>query len=44
MGYFGRAAGVKLFDKLDQWIRRRIRMCYWKRWRYSPRLAAWQSV
>ena len=33
MGYFGLAPGVKLFDKLDQWIRRRIRMCYWKRWR-----------
>ncbi|MFT5323080.1 MAG: RNA-directed DNA polymerase [Planctomycetaceae bacterium] len=28
-------AQLKLFDKLDQWIRRRIRMCYWKRWRYS---------
>ena len=34
-GYFGLAAQLKLFDKLDQWIRRRIRMCYWKRWRYS---------
>jgi len=33
-GYFGLAAQLKLFDKLDQWIRRRIRMCYWKRWRY----------
>jgi hypothetical protein len=27
-------APLKLFDKLDQWIRRRLRMCYWKRWRY----------
>jgi len=35
MGYFGLAAQLKLFDKLDQWIRRRIRMCYWKRWRYT---------
>ena len=26
---------LKLFDKLDQWIRRRIRMCYWKRWRHA---------
>ena len=34
MGYFGLAAQLKLFDKLDQWIRRRIRMCYWKRWRH----------
>ena len=33
-GYFGLAAQLKLFDKLDQWIRRRIRMCYSKRWRY----------
>ncbi len=33
-GYFALASELKLFDKLDQWIRRRIRMCYWKRWRY----------
>jgi hypothetical protein len=33
-GDFGLAAQLKLFDKLDQWIRRRLRMCYWKRWRY----------
>jgi len=35
IGYFGLAAQLKLFDHLDQWIRRRLRMCYWKRWRYS---------
>jgi len=35
MGYFGLAAQLKLFDKLDQWLRRRLRMCYWKRWRYA---------
>lgn len=34
MGYFGLAAQLKLFDRLDQWLRRRLRMCYWKRWRY----------
>jgi RNA-directed DNA polymerase len=34
LGYFGLAAQWKLFDKLDQWIRRRLRMCYWKRWRH----------
>jgi RNA-directed DNA polymerase len=34
MGYFGWAAQLKLFDHLDQWLRRRLRMCYWKRWRY----------
>ena len=33
-GYFALASQLKLFDKLDQWIRRRIRMCYWKQWRY----------
>ncbi len=33
MGYFGLASQLKLFDRLDQWIRRRIRMCYWKQWR-----------
>ena len=34
MGYFGLAAQLKLFVRFDQWIRRRIRMCYWKRWRH----------
>jgi RNA-directed DNA polymerase len=33
MGYFGLASQLKLFARLDQWIRRRIRMCYWKQWR-----------
>jgi len=34
-GYYSLAMELKLFDKLDQWIRRRIRMCYWKRWRHA---------
>jgi RNA-directed DNA polymerase len=34
MGYFALAAQLKLFDHFDQWIRRRIRLCYWKRWRH----------
>ena len=34
-GYFSLAMELKLFDKLDQWIRRRIRMCDWKRWRHA---------
>ena len=41
-GYFGLAAQLKLFDKLDQCPvfscrgpGRRIRMCYWKRWRHA---------
>ena len=34
MGYFALASQLRLFDRLDQWIRRRLRMCFWKRWRY----------
>jgi RNA-directed DNA polymerase len=41
LGYFGLAAQLKLFDKLDQCrvfscrvLGRRLRMCYWKRWRH----------
>ena len=37
MGYFGLASQLKLFDRLDQWIRRRLRMCYWKQWRRPKR-------
>lgn len=37
MGYFGLASQLKLFDRLDQWLRRRIRMCYWKQWRRPKR-------
>ena len=33
MGYFGATSQLKLFARLDGWIRRRIRMCYWKQWR-----------
>lgn len=34
IGYFGLAQQVDDFLKIDSWIRRRIRMCYWKQWRY----------
>ena len=37
MGYFGLASQLKLFDRLDQLIRRCIRMCYWKQWRQPKR-------
>jgi RNA-directed DNA polymerase len=40
MGYFGLASQLKLFDRLDQWLRRRIRMCYWKQWRRPKRRRA----
>ena len=32
-GYFALAPQMRLFDKFDQWIRRRVRICLWKRWR-----------
>ncbi len=34
IGYFALAKQVEDFINLDMWIRRRIRMCYWKQWRY----------
>jgi len=37
MNYFG--AGMRYNDvvELDHWLRRRIRMCYWKQWRRARR-------
>ena len=32
VGYFGLADTVSVFDKLDQWLRRRLRMVYWRKW------------
>ena len=34
IGYFGLAQQLAEFSNLDGWIRRRIRMCFWKQWRY----------
>lgn len=34
IGYFGLAQQVDKFLNVDMWIRRRIRMCFWKQWRY----------
>ena len=31
--YFGLADVSKLIKELDKWIRRRIRMCFWKQWK-----------
>ncbi|MCA9233785.1 MAG: hypothetical protein KDA57_24320, partial [Planctomycetales bacterium] len=36
IGYFGLARQFDDFADLDGWIRRRVRMCYWKQWR-KPR-------
>jgi len=34
IGYFALAKQVEDFINLDMWIRRRVRMCHWKQWRY----------
>ena len=34
IGDFGLARQFDEFVNLDGWIRRRIRMCYWKQWRH----------
>ncbi|WP_227008886.1 group II intron maturase-specific domain-containing protein [Pseudoalteromonas prydzensis] len=34
-GHYYRIANANLLTvDLDHWIRRRIRMCYWRQWRY----------
>jgi RNA-directed DNA polymerase len=33
MGYFGISKWYGPIPELDSWLRRRIRMCYWKQWR-----------
>lgn len=33
MGYFGISQLYRAIPELDGWLRRRIRMCYWKQWR-----------
>lgn len=37
MRYFGLASQLKLLDKLDEWLGRRIRICFWKWWRRPKR-------
>ncbi len=34
MGYFGISQYYSPVPELDDWLRRRIRMCYWKQWRW----------
>jgi RNA-directed DNA polymerase len=43
IGYFGLAQQFDEFVAFDGWIRRRVRMCYWKQWRY-PRTKVRQLV
>lgn len=33
MGYFGISDYYRPIPELDEWLRRRVRMCYWKQWR-----------
>ena len=35
MNYFGISEYYRPVPELDHWIRRRIRMCYWKQWRHA---------
>ena len=35
MGYFGISEYYRPVPEIDEWLRRRVRMCYWKRWRYA---------
>ncbi len=33
MGYFGISEYYRPVPEIDEWLRRRMRMCYWKQWR-----------
>ena len=35
LGYFGISQYYRPIPELDEWIRRRVRMCYWKQWRWA---------
>jgi len=35
MGYFGISEYYRPVPELDEWLRRRVRMCYWKQWRQT---------
>jgi RNA-directed DNA polymerase len=34
MNYYGISEYYEPIPEIDPWLRRRIRLCYWKRWRY----------
>ena len=34
MNYYGISQYYRPLQNLDDWLRRRIRMCYWKQWRH----------
>ena len=35
MNYFRLSEHYRIIPELDHWVRRRVRMCYWKQWRYA---------
>ncbi len=35
MGYFGISEYYRPVPELDEWLRRRVRLCYWKQWRQT---------
>ena len=35
MNYYGISEYYRPIPGIDEWLRRRIRMCFWKRWRYT---------
>ena len=37
MGYYGISQIYNIWLPMDQWLRRRIRMCYWKQWKRPKR-------
>jgi RNA-directed DNA polymerase len=34
MNYYGISEYYRPIPEIDHWLRRRVRMCYWKQWRY----------
>ena len=45
VGYFGISQYYRPVPGIDEWIRRRIRMCYWKQWRlFRTRIRNLQSL
>ena len=37
MGYFGLSEVYSVWLSIDTWLRRRIRMCYWRMWKNAKR-------
>jgi len=35
MNYFGISEYYSPIPEIDKWLRRRVRMCFWKQWRYA---------